>query len=286
MGNNFYQMNNEMLKLNPYNKKDLEYIQFNNYICRKENLQRCKNELDRGLFKLSYTTIIEDTGLSRNKVQRIMKWFEDNGIIECIEKSSKKGMYSVYAYTSVYYSEEEKSNTNSNTNFNTDLSSNSNTLIYMSNTNFSTNNSTSKKEKEKEKLKSDVQTHSSLASTKKSLENQSISGKTQVRCRYKGLEVNANRFNSISSKYRNDKNLYIEHNNYIYEIFESEVLRVNNYWRNNQSVEIINNFDNEENTNQAKLPFKELEEIKKATTGKVEAKNDYYSQYTKGVKMV
>ena len=159
MGNNFYQMNNEVLKLDPYNKKDLEYIQFNNYICRKENLQRIKNELDRGLFKLSYTTIIEDTGLSRNKVQRIMKWFEDNGIIECIDKSSKKGKESIYAYTSVYYSEEEQKNsTDFNTNFNTNLSSNSNGLSHASNTDFNTNNSTSKKENKKEKLKSSTST--------------------------------------------------------------------------------------------------------------------------------
>ena len=58
MANNFYQINNEILKLDPYNEKDLEKIQFNHYLCRKENLQRTRGELDRGLFKLSYTTII------------------------------------------------------------------------------------------------------------------------------------------------------------------------------------------------------------------------------------
>lgn len=161
MGVNFYQINNGILKLNPYNKKDLEYIQFNHYICRKENMQRIKNELDRGLFKLSYTTMVEDTGLSRNKLQRIVKWFEENGIIECIEKSSVKGKESIYAYTSVYYSEENKYSTNYNTDCstdnNTDLSSNFNRLKVINNTNNNTdyniNNSTSKKEKKKEKIK-------------------------------------------------------------------------------------------------------------------------------------
>ena len=159
MGNNFYQTNNEILKLDPYNKKDLEYIQFNNYICRKENLQRCKNELDRGLFKLSYTTIIEDTGLSRKKVQTIMKWFEEKGIIECIKKSTKKGLYSVYAYTSVYYSEEEigeKKDTDLDTNLDTNLSSISNGLKVIKDTNLDTDLDTSKKENEKEKVKSNI----------------------------------------------------------------------------------------------------------------------------------
>ena len=169
MGNNFYQTNNEILKLDPYNKKDLEYIQFNNYICRKENLQRCKNELDRGLFKLSYTTIIEDTGLSRKKVQTIMKWFEEKGIIECIKKSTKKGLYSVYAYTSVYYSEEEigeKKDTDLDTDLDTNLSSISNGLKVIKDTNLDTDLDTSKKENEKEKVKSNICSISDSAFTK------------------------------------------------------------------------------------------------------------------------
>ena len=121
MGVNFYQMNNEILKLNPYNKKDIEYIQFNNYLCRKENIQRTRNELDRGLFKFSYTSAIEDTGLSRSKIQRLIKWFEEKQIIECISKSNVKGKESIYAYTSVYYAENElKNHTDNHTNNHTD----------------------------------------------------------------------------------------------------------------------------------------------------------------------
>ena len=151
MANNFYQTNNEILKLNPYNKSDLEKLQFNQYICRKENLQRVKNKTDRGLFKLSYTTMMTDTGLSRNKLQRLIKWFEEAGIIECIEKSNVKGKESMYAYTSVYYI--EKNSTNCSTDFNTNLYSNFNGLDSVTNTNNNTNNSTSKKEKEKEYIK-------------------------------------------------------------------------------------------------------------------------------------
>ena len=151
MGNNFYQMNNEILKLDPYKEKDFEKIQFNHYLCRKENLQRTKEELDRGLFKLSYTTMIADTGLKRWKVQELIKWFEDNKIIECIEKSDSKGKESIYAYTSVYYAENElKNHTDNHTNNHTDFH-------------------TSKKEKEKEnkkEKKNNIYSISSLAFTK------------------------------------------------------------------------------------------------------------------------
>ena len=163
MANNFYQMNNEILKLDPYGSKgDLEKIQFNYYLCRKENLQRTKGELERGLFKLSYTTIIADTGLKRWKVQELIKWFEDNKIIECIEKSDSKGKESIYAYTSVYYAESELKNhtdfrTKNHTDNHTNLYSISNGLDSVNHTDNHTNNHTdfhtSKKEKEKEKEK-------------------------------------------------------------------------------------------------------------------------------------
>ena len=163
MANNFYQMNNEILKLDPYGSKgDLEKIQFNYYLCRKENLQRTKGELERGLFKLSYTTIIADTGLKRWKVQELIKWFEDNKIIECIEKSDSKGKESIYAYTSVYYAESELKNhtdfrTKNHTDNHTNLYSISNGLDSVNHTDNHTNNHTdfhtSKKEEEKEKGK-------------------------------------------------------------------------------------------------------------------------------------
>ena len=165
MANNFYQINNEILKLDPYNDKDIEKIQFNHYLCRKENLQRTKGELDRGLFKLSYTTIIGDTGLSRRKVQRFIQWFIDKGIIECIKKSQVKGEESIFAYTSVYYLENEKSDTNCDTDCDTNLYSNFNAFDSMSDTDCDTNSDTSKKEKEKDNKKN-IYSISSFAFTK------------------------------------------------------------------------------------------------------------------------
>ena len=123
MANNFYQINNEILKLNPYNKKDLALIQFNHYLCRKENLQRNKGELARGLFKLSYKVIEADTGLNRRSIREYVKWFEERNIIRFIEKSKSKGTPSIYAYTSVY---DEKSEPNFVPNFEPNLSSNFN----------------------------------------------------------------------------------------------------------------------------------------------------------------
>ena len=159
---NFYQTNNEILKLDPYNKKDLEYIQFNHYLCRKENIQRVGNDLDRGLFKISYATIIEDTGLSRKKIQSMIKWFEEKGIIKCIKKSTKKGVHSVYAYTSVYDIKMDTNlDTDLDTNLDTDLSSISNKLNSIKDTNLDTdldtNLDTSKKEKKKEKKKINIE---------------------------------------------------------------------------------------------------------------------------------
>lgn len=262
MGNNFYQTNNEILKLDPANKNDLDYIIFNQYISRKENLQRIKNTLDRGLFKLSYTTIEKDLGFSRWKVQKIMKYFEDNGIIKCIEKSSTKGKESIYAYTSVYYSEENAENntncnTNYNTNYNTNKYSNYNGLRVIDNTNYNTNCNTSKKEKEKRKIVHD----SSFTSTKSSYTDKQL-----VECRYKGLTVTANRFNGKCKEFKG--NVYIEHNGYVYEIFKNEVDRVNNYWISNPDIPCCK-FDSKEDTYKSKEPFKELRILdnKKAPAG-------------------
>ena len=136
---NFYQINNKVLVLDPYNEKDIDYIRFNHYVMRKENLQRKKEELDRGVFKISYVTAINDLKIGRSKLQRIVKWFVDNGIIECIEKSKSRDKASVYAYTTVYYENVDGKNStdnsiNSSMDSNTDLFSNSNRFNDMSNT--------------------------------------------------------------------------------------------------------------------------------------------------------
>ena len=238
MANNFYQTNNKILKLDPYNKSDLEKLQFNQYLCRKENLQRIKNEIDRGLFKLSYTTMMTDTGLSRNKLQRLIKWFEEAGIIECIEKSNVKGKESIYAYTSVYY---EKNSTNNNTDFNTNLSSNSNTLDSVSNTNNNTNNSTSKKEKEKENKKTSTSTKTSSISYTEMVTGTAI---------YKDVRVDIKRFNGEPKRFAG--NMYIEQDGYIYEIHKKDLVKVEKHSRIYGYIKSYNGFG----------VNKELEDIK------------------------
>ena len=218
MGSNFYQTNNKILALDPANEKDIDYIRFNHYISRKENLQRTKEELDRGLFKFSYISAINDLKISRRKLQRIVKWFEDNRIIECIEKSKARDSASVYAYTTVYY--DSKSDT-------------------VCDTVYDINSDTSKKEKEKENRKRASitgATSASLACTGKAFK-----GKTKVKCKYNGATVNATRFDELSHHYRNIKeNEYKESDGFIYEISRREIERANK--NNNQNIRMHDDF--------------------------------------------
>ena len=260
MGSNFYQINNQILKLDPYNDKDLDYIKFNSYLMRKENIQRVEGGLDRGLLKLSYTTIIEDTGMKRWKVQSLMKWFEDNKIIECIKKSSKKSNESIYAYTSVFYENIDEKNhtdfhtnyhTNNHTDFHTNLFSNFNGLKVVdhtnnhtdNHTNYHTKNHTSKKEKEKENIKRSGRSITatpfspSLAYTEKAFK-----GKTKVKCKYKGATINATRFDALSHHYRKQDNEYIEINGFVYEISKSEAEKADRYKQNNSCIRVHDAF--------------------------------------------
>ena len=246
MANNFYQINNEILKLNPYNKKDLALIQFNHYLCRKENLQRNKGELARGLFKLSYKVIEADTGLNRRSIREYVKWFEERNIIRFIEKSKSKGTPSIYAYTSVY---DEKSEPNFVPNFEPNLSSNFNRFDSMGEPNSEPNSEPSKKEKEKENIKRSTSNIISLAHTKTR-----YTEKVSVIVRYRGIEVKATRFNGNPPRFDNK---YIEHNGYVYEINKSIVQEVENHWTNTQFIEGIG-FDGKPKGDKRNDPFKEI----------------------------
>lgn len=109
---NFYKTNSEILKLDPFKERDLLYIMFNHWIERKENLNRINGE--KGTLEIAINVVEKEFEISRNKTQRMIKWFEEKGIIKCLKKSTTKGKPSVYAYTSVFYEEEnsQKSNTN------------------------------------------------------------------------------------------------------------------------------------------------------------------------------
>lgn len=138
----FYKTNAKILKLDTI--KDQDLILFNHHIEKEENLQRLSGELQKGLFKFSYPKAEIDLGFSRWKLQKIVKYFEENKIIECIEKSTKKGVPSIYAYTSVYYEVDNNNynndyNNNCNNNCNNNLSSISNGLEGVDNNNYNNN---------------------------------------------------------------------------------------------------------------------------------------------------
>lgn len=143
---NFYKTNSEILKLDPFKERDLLYIMFNHWIERKENLNRINGR--KGTLEIAINVVEKEFEISRNKTQRMIKWFEEKGIIKCLKKSTVKGKPSVYAYASVYYDEEnsKKSNTNRNTNDstnnNTEKYSNCKSLSDTNNTNDNTNDNT------------------------------------------------------------------------------------------------------------------------------------------------
>ena len=97
--NGFYQLNAEVLKFRV--DKDAEKILFNHYIMQKENLQRLSDELPRGYFKLSSRSVADDLAISTMKANRLIKEFEELGIIKPIFKSKSKKEPSVYCYVSV-----------------------------------------------------------------------------------------------------------------------------------------------------------------------------------------
>lgn len=92
----FYQTNNEVLKFNI--DKDIDEIRFNQYICRKENLQRITGDLPRGQFYVTVRTISDDLNVSFAKAQRLLKEFMQLGIIEAVRVGAKDRTPSIYAY--------------------------------------------------------------------------------------------------------------------------------------------------------------------------------------------
>ena len=162
----YYKTNAKILKLDSI--KDSDLIIFNHYIEKEENFQRLSGELRKGLFKFSYPKAENDLKLSRWKLQKIMKYFEDNKIIECIEKSTKKGVPSIYAYTSVYYEVDNNNfNNDYNNNYNNNLSSVSNGLKGVDNNNFNNDFNNDFNKLEKELLKRDIK-NNNMSDFKKS----------------------------------------------------------------------------------------------------------------------
>ena len=92
----FYKLNNKILKFNI--SKNKEEILFNHYIMQKENIQRIKNELPKGQFYLTTRNVNRDLNISYPKAQRLIKKFQDLGIIRLIRLGGKDKTPSIYSY--------------------------------------------------------------------------------------------------------------------------------------------------------------------------------------------
>lgn len=123
----------------PSDKRFEDIAIFNTYLLYQENAQRLSGDLPKGTFRLSYSVIENELGFKRWKVQELMKYFLDNGIIKCIEKSTKKGVVSIYAYTTIYY---YNNHTDIHTDIHTDKDSISNGLNSVDHTDIHTDNHT------------------------------------------------------------------------------------------------------------------------------------------------
>ena len=251
MASNFYQTNNEVLKWDPNDEKDFLLIRFNHWISKKENFQRTKNTLDRGLFELSYSVIERDFNISNKQARNLVKRFIDLGIIELIEKGNSKNSKSIFAYTSVYYEDKKGIVEGIDKGIVNPVNSN----VYKGSKGLVRGIVEGNSKKEKEKENKNVTCISSYTE------------KVLVKARYRGLEVKANRFNGKCKRF--EGNEYIEQNGYTYEIFESEVNRVNNHWRYRQPVLLLGEGENGEDIYESRQPFKEIkviDENKKTTT--------------------
>lgn len=92
----FNKVNVNVLKFDSV--KDIDKIQFNHHILRKENLNRIQKKLPCGQFTISVTSIMNELNISRSKSQRLIKDFEKLGIIKNIKKGKMKKSFSVYQY--------------------------------------------------------------------------------------------------------------------------------------------------------------------------------------------
>lgn len=143
----FYKLNQQVLKMDVI--KDKEKILFNHYLMQKENLQRLKGDLPKGQFYLTVRNVSEDLDITFAKAQRIIKRFEEMGIIGIIKLGGKNKTPSIYSYNSIFKTDTD-SDTMSDTDSDTVKSSIFNSLNEIidtvGDTVNDTHNDTSKKE--------------------------------------------------------------------------------------------------------------------------------------------
>ena len=78
--------------------KDAHKAQFGWYIMKKVYCQSGTNDLELGHFELSIRTVADDLGIPKTKAQRLIKEFEELGIIKPISKSNSGHQRSIYFY--------------------------------------------------------------------------------------------------------------------------------------------------------------------------------------------
>ena len=78
--------------------KDAHKAQFGWYIMKKVYCQSGTNDLELGHFELSNRTVAEDLGISPTKAHKLIKEFEELGIIKPISKSNSGHQRSIYCY--------------------------------------------------------------------------------------------------------------------------------------------------------------------------------------------
>ena len=78
--------------------KDKHKVMFGFYIVKKVYCQSGTNDLELGHFELSNRTVADDLGISKTKAQRLIKEFEELGIIKPISKSNSGHQRSIYCY--------------------------------------------------------------------------------------------------------------------------------------------------------------------------------------------
>lgn len=164
MKENFYPIDNDILKNNLEGAETIDYkkypnllnILFNHWIMRKENYTRIEGYFNRGEFELSIRIVAKDFGITNYRAEKLIKDFMKDDLINPIKKGSDKDNKSIY-FNCIFSDGSSDSNQTVNQTVN---SSNTNTLELdnqtVSKTVAQTVNQNSKKELIKKNYKKDI----------------------------------------------------------------------------------------------------------------------------------
>lgn len=114
----YSKLNIRVLRFNPI--KDIDKIIFNHYIMRRVNANNIYKKLESGHFTFTISGAVSELGFSKGKVQRLIKNFEELGIINRVVKGNKTNKCSVYEYITDFKCD-TKINTKKTTKDNTNI---------------------------------------------------------------------------------------------------------------------------------------------------------------------